>query len=166
MLLKPGNEIASGGELLVMEVEARAADLDQFADGIALLEHVDQQNELRVVLGDTEVVVDVTAVLLGLPTSLVLDGFDRHIQKLLIGGDVLHQHIHRLDALFDDFFKTVVAAVVTVFNAVGHVHAVDASVFALHLDVHNHSFEELPCYSQVFRTLRTGSDYEVSDAYL
>jgi hypothetical protein len=79
VLLKPGNQISRGRELLVMEVEARAAHLDQLANGIALLEHVDQQHELGVVLRDTEVVVDVAAVLLGLTTGLVLNSINRQI---------------------------------------------------------------------------------------
>lgn len=49
VLLEPGNQIPGGGELLVMEVEARTAHLDQLANGIALLEHVDQKHELGVV---------------------------------------------------------------------------------------------------------------------
>jgi hypothetical protein len=166
VFLEPGDEVARGGELLVVEVKARAADLDEFADGVAVLEHVDEEDELRVVLGDAKVVVDVAAVLLGLATGLALDGLDGQVQELLVGGDVLHEHVHGLDALLDDLLQAVVAAVVTVLDAVGHVQTVDAPVLALHLYVHDHPLEELPGYRQVLGPLRTRPDYEVADCDL
>lgn len=79
MLFKPCDQVPGGGELLVMEVEAWAAYLDQFANGITFFEHVDEKDELGVILWDTEVIIDVAAILFGLTTGLVLDGIDRQV---------------------------------------------------------------------------------------
>lgn len=56
--------------------------------------------------------------------------------ELFVGGDVLDIDVHRLDVLFYDFLKTVVASVFLVLDAIGYVHVVHASVLALHLYVH------------------------------
>ena len=84
-------------------------------------------------------------------------------QELLVGCNVLNVDVHGLDVLFDDFLEAVIASVLLVLDAIGHVHVVHASVLALHLYVHYHSFEELPSDGQVFRSLRAGPNDEVSN---
>jgi hypothetical protein len=76
VLLEPGDQVPSGRELLIVEVEPGTADLDQFADGVSVLEHVDEEDELGVVLGNAKVVVDVAAILLGFTPGLVIDCID------------------------------------------------------------------------------------------
>ncbi len=64
--------------MLVVEVEPRTSHLDQLPDWAAVLEHVDQEDELGILFRNAEVVVDVTAVLLRLSPRLVFYGLDRH----------------------------------------------------------------------------------------
>ena len=76
VLLKPGDQVPSRRKLLVVEVEPRTTHLYQLSDRVTVLEHVDQEDELRIVLSYTEIVVDVTIVLLRLSSRLVLYGLD------------------------------------------------------------------------------------------
>lgn len=84
-------------------------------------------------------------------------------KEFLVGGDVLDIDVHRFDVFFDDFLEAVVTSIFLVLDAIGHVHIVHASVLALHLYVHYHTFEELPSDCEVFRSLRAGPDDEISN---
>ena len=78
----------------------------------------------------------------------------------------MDKDIHGFDAFLDYFLETVVAAIITIFNTVGHVHAVHGLMLTFDLYVHDHPFKKLPSYRQIFRTLRTGTNNELSDANL
>jgi hypothetical protein len=76
VLLEPVNEIPNIRKLLVVEVKPRTLDLDNFSDGLLFLVHVDQQKILRVVLRNTEVVINMTTVTTHVLLDRVLDLFN------------------------------------------------------------------------------------------
>lgn len=46
MLLEPSYQVPDVRKLLIVEVKARTFDSDQLADGLLVLVHVDQEEEL------------------------------------------------------------------------------------------------------------------------
>ena len=93
----------------------------------------------------------------------VFDLFDCAVQEFSIRSHILHQSIHRLDELFNDLFETVVTPVITILDAVSHIHCVHALVFTSDFDVLHNLSEELPCDLKVFRSLRTGSNHKIAN---